>query len=34
MAADAYLLFAQCNAVYVRGVRHAFQETLAIRIWR
>ena len=28
MAADAYLLFAQCNAVYVRGVRHAFQERL------
>ena len=28
MAADAYMLFAECNAVYVRGVRHAFQERL------
>ena len=28
MAADANLLFAQCNAIYVRGVRRAFQERL------
>lgn len=26
--ADANLLFAQCNAIYVRGVRRAFQERL------